>query len=74
MSNLGHPLLHVEIGLLRLLSRVLRALAIAIGMAAGIAALGFFWSAGFVWGQLETLAQAAAGSTYPAHRHRQARS
>jgi hypothetical protein len=60
MNILIHPLLHAEIGLLWLLFRLFKAVALGIGMTAGAVALGLFVSASFLAGLLEVLRESPA--------------
>jgi hypothetical protein len=60
MNILMHPLLHVEIGLLWLFYWLLKAVALGIGMTAGVIALGLFMSTSFLAGLLEFLRKSPA--------------
>jgi hypothetical protein len=60
MNILIHPVLHAEIGLLWLLFRLLKAVALGISMTAGALAFGLFLSASFLAGLLEVLRESPA--------------
>lgn len=60
MNILIHTFLHAEIGLLWLLYRLLKAVALGIGMTAGTLALALYLATSFLAGLLEALRESPA--------------